>query len=55
MYNEKLAEYAFVDAVFSTAVDIDGRSSTEEAMICPLFKGETPPEGDRMQVKNFTL
>ena len=55
MYSEKLAEFQFVDRIVSSAMVIDGRESTEAAIICPLFPGETPPAGDRMLVRNFTL
>lgn len=55
MYSEKLAEFQFVDRIVSSAMVIDGRESTEAAIICPLFPGETPPDGDRMLVRNFTL
>ncbi|MBO8439914.1 MAG: NPCBM/NEW2 domain-containing protein [bacterium] len=55
MYSEKLAEFQFVDRIVSSAMVIDGRESTEAAIICPLFPGETPSDGDRMLVRNFTL
>lgn len=55
MYEEKTAELTFLNAIISTAVDIDGRQSSDKTIFCPLFKGETPPDGDKMMVRNFAL
>ena len=55
MYDEKTAELQYLNAIISTAVDIDGRQSSEKTIFCPLFEGETPPEGDKMMVRNFAL
>ena len=55
MYEEKTAELMFLNTIISTAVDIDGRQSSDKTIFCPLFEGETPPAGDKMMVRNFAL
>ena len=55
MYEEKTSELMFLNTIISTAVDIDGRQSSDKTIFCPLFEGETPPEGDKMMVRNFAL
>ena len=55
LYQDKLSEFAFLDALINNAIDIDGRNSTEKTIFCPLFKDETAPAGDKMKVRNFNL
>lgn len=41
--------------LINNAVDIDGRQSTKHTIITPLAPGETPPEGEALQmVETFT-
>ena len=44
---------AFLEKLISTAVDIDGRKSTEMTIFAPLFPGEVAPEGAKSKVRNF--
>lgn len=55
MLEEKRAEFLFLDRVVNSAIDIDGRKSSEKTIFCPLFDGEQAPEGDKMMVRNFAL
>lgn len=55
MCEEKKLECLFLDTVIGTAINIDGRQSSEKTIFCPLFDGEVPPEGDKMMVRNFSL
>ncbi|MGN0231186.1 MAG: hypothetical protein ACI4A8_03115 [Muribaculaceae bacterium] len=50
-----MLRYAFLDALISSAIDMDGRNSTEKTIFCPLFKNETAPAGNKMMVRNFSL
>ncbi len=53
MITDKKAELAFLDRLVGTAVDIDGKTSTEKTIFCPLFPGDEVPEGDLMMVEVF--
>lgn len=55
MYQEKLAETQFLKTILDTAIDIDGKQSTEKTVLCPLFKGETPPSTLLQLVKHFEV
>lgn len=53
MIEEQRANAAFLQAVLDTAVDIDGKRSTEQTVFCPLFAGETAPGGYLQAVERF--
>lgn len=55
MYEEKLAETRFLGSVVGSAIDIDGKQSTEKTILCPLLKEETPPTDELQLVKNFVM
>lgn len=55
MYEEKLAETRFLESVVNSAIDIDGKQSTEKTILCPLLKGETPPTDELQLVRNFVI
>lgn len=55
MYDEKLAEAQFLEAILNNALDIDGKQSTENTVLCPLFDGETPPTDELQLVENFVI
>lgn len=55
IYEDKLSEASFLKAVMDSAVDIDGKQSTEYTIFCPLFKSETPPNGLLQLVENFRV
>lgn len=55
MYEEKLAETRFLGSVVGSAIDVDGKQSTEKTILCPLFKDETPPTDELQLVKNFVM
>ncbi len=55
MYEEKLAETQFLEAILNTAIDIDGKQSTENTIFCPLFKEETPPTDELQMVEHFVV
>lgn len=45
----------FLQTVLDTAVDIDGKKSTERTVICPLFKGESAPSSSLQSVEAFNV
>ncbi len=55
MYEEKVVEAQFLQAILNNALDIDGKQSTEKTIFCPLFKAEEPPAGDLQLVKHFVV
>lgn len=55
LYEEKLSDAKFLESVVSTAIDIDGKSSTETTILCPLQKGEIPPTDQLQLVKHFVI
>lgn len=55
MYEEKRAETYFLESVVTHAMDIDGKQSTENTILCPLFENETPPTDELQLVKNFVI
>lgn len=55
IYEEKLAETRFLESVVNSAMNIDGKQSTENTMLCPLFKDETPPTDELQLVRNFVI
>ena len=48
MYNQ-----AFLLNLMDTAVDIDGRESTEMTIFAPLLPDEIVPAGEKSKVRNF--
>lgn len=55
MYQEKLAETQFLQTAVDTAVDIDGKQSSEDVVFCPLLPGETPPTDELQLVEHFVV
>ena len=55
MYAEKLSEAQFLQMVLNSAIDIDGKQSTETTIFCPLFDQETPPTDELQLVENFAV
>lgn len=55
LYQEKSAEVSFLKTVCDTAMDIDGKSSTDTTIICPLFEGENAPGKNLQFVRNFVI
>ena len=55
MYAEKLSEAQFLQMVLNSAIDIDGKQSTETTVFCPLFDQETPPTDELQLVENFAV
>ena len=54
MYRCARENEAYLVALLNSAVDIDGRVSTERTVFAPLFPGETPPPGETAKVRNFS-
>ena len=44
---------AFLRNLISTAVDIDGRTTTEMTIFAPLLPEEEVPAGEKSKVRNF--
>lgn len=55
MIEEKMAETAVLESLLKNALDIDGIKSTEYTVLCPLFKGETPPDDKLPLLSNFDM
>ena len=54
MYRCARENEAYLVTLLNSAVDIDGRVSTERTVFAPLFPGETPPPGETAKVRNFS-
>ena len=54
MYRCARENEAYLVNLLNSAVDIDGRSSTERTIFAPLLPGETPPPGETAKVRNFS-
>ena len=54
MYRCARENEAFLITLLNSAVDIDGRASTERTIFAPLMPGETPPPGETAKVRNFS-
>lgn len=55
LLEEQRANTAFLQTVLDTGVDIDGKQSTERTVFCPLFAGETAPDGYLQRVEQFNV
>lgn len=53
MYRCTRENEAFLITLLNSAVDIDGRVTTERTVFAPLLPGETVPPGDKAKVRNF--
>lgn len=53
MIDEKQTEAAFLEQLINSAIDIDGKQSSEKTIFSPLWKGETPPSDMLQLVENF--
>ncbi len=53
MYKCTMENEAFLRNLISTAVDIDGRTSTEMTIFAPLLPDEKVPAGEKSKVRNF--
>ncbi len=53
MIKDKEAELAFLNSVIGTAVNIDGKQSTDRLIFCPLFPEDEVPDGGLMLVEVF--
>jgi hypothetical protein len=54
MYRCTRENEAYLITLLNSAVDIDGRISTERTVFAPLLPGETPPSGKTAKVRNFS-
>ena len=54
MYRCARENEAYLLTLLNSAVDIDGRVSTERTIFAPLLPGETPPPGETAKVRNFS-
>ena len=54
MYRCTRENEAYLVTLLYSAVDIDGRVSTERTIFAPLLPGETPPAGETAMVRNFS-
>ena len=54
MYRCTRQNEAYLITLLNSAIDIDGRQSTERTIFAPLLPGETPPAGETAKVRNFS-
>jgi hypothetical protein len=54
MYRCARLNEAYLITLLNSAIDIDGRKSTERTIFAPLQPGETPPPGETAKVRNFS-
>ena len=54
MYRCARENEAFLVTLLNSAIDIDGRVSTERTIFAPLLPGEIPPSGETAKVRNFS-
>ena len=54
MYRCARENRAYLSTLVNSAIDIDGRVSTERTIFAPLQPGETPPSGKTAKVRNFS-
>ena len=54
MYRCTRENEAYLVTLLTSAVDVDGRVSTERTIFAPLLPGETPPAGETAKVRNFS-
>jgi hypothetical protein len=54
MYRCARENEAYLVTLLNSAVDIDGRVTTERTVFAPLQLGETPPPGETAKVRNFS-
>jgi hypothetical protein len=54
MYRCARENEAYLVTLLNSAIDIDGRVSTERTIFAPLLPGETPPPGETAKVRNFS-
>ena len=54
MYRCARENEAYLINLLKSAIDIDGRVTTERTVFAPLFPGETPPPGETAMARNFS-
>ena len=54
MYRCTRQNEAYLITLLNSAIDIDGRTSTEYTIFAPLLSGEVPPPGETAKVRNFS-
>ena len=54
MYRCTRQNEAYLITLLNSAIDIDGRTSTEYTIFAPLLPGEVPPPGETAKVRNFS-
>ena len=54
MYRCARENEACLVTLLNSAIDIDGRVSTERTIFAPLLPGEIPPAGETAKVRNFS-
>jgi hypothetical protein len=54
MYRCARENEAYLVTLLNSAVDIDGRVTTERTVFAPLLPGEIPPPGETAKVRNFS-
>ena len=53
MYKLKIEESNYLKSILNSAIDIDGKISSEKTIYCPLNKGEVPNSDYLQKVRNF--
>lgn len=54
MYRCARENEAYLVTLLNSAIDIDGRVTTERTVFAPLLPGEIPPPGETAKVRNFS-
>ena len=54
MYRCARENEAYLITLLNSAIDVDGRVSTERTIFAPLLPGEIPPAGETAKVRNFS-
>ena len=54
MYRCTRENEVYLVTLLTSAVDVDGRVSTERTIFASLLPGETPPVGETAKVRNFS-
>ncbi len=53
MIEDKISEGQYIERLVKTALDIDGKESTEKIMYCPVFPEDEVPDGGLMLIENY--
>lgn len=55
MIAEERSQMLFLESLTRSALDLDGKQSTEYTVFCPLLPGETPPTDELQLVRHFVV